>query len=673
MPIDMVAEVPLAGLSFNRKENQMTAITRTTSVAVHVTLGLALVAWTAATSALLAGDAALAKPDIEKCEVTRPKGEYAQVVLEFDQPGKWVVRTTLRDGKIAIDSQVGVRDPGGVLELSNGALTGSFLRYIEVRVGKNDYRGMQRVKVEGSVKGNVISGKYTYQPSLGEKSDDTGKEGLLSGSIMPEADLAKNNAVPAALSWGSMLGPAGSAAAAMPSSAKVVDSLDQARLVWRSEDRIPQGLAPITRFMQNWDGAASLRSSGGSFSPVLAEGKVFCSYRLPRPGAIGSKKGQPSDIIPTAQKLGLEPTPSFAMEKLWAECDEIVVAMDAATGKTVWRAVIGIGVGNVQNHKERESDRTPAYGDGRVYIIGRAGFVYAFEAATGKPLWQAPCAGRQPINGELHAAGTGAFSLTAGAGVVLAPSRSGCWAGLDGATGAEKYQVKGAIASWSATRWMDQGKLHFLVPVDRGVVCIEADTGKELWCENTKLSSRMGVVVQDDWMVAYVDVGSKDTPASAMVGWKLTAGAAQKKWEIPGLSVNYGVPVSVNGKRIFGCTNGLNNPNARLAVVELATGKVLDERSKVAQDELPGNGGYVQAIGNLVLVRLDGSHGGNHFITYAIGDDGKVGKIAHWDPAPEGSRASTTSYHHPIHYPLVDGRMFMRRYDGIYCYDLRKP
>jgi hypothetical protein len=25
--------------------------------------------------------------------------------------------------------------------------------------------------------------------------------------------------------------------------------------------------------------------------------------------------------------------------------------------------------------------------------------------------------------------------------------------------------------------------------------------------------------------------------------------------------------------------------------------------------------------------------------------------------------------YHPIHYPLVDGRMFMRRYDGIYCYD----
>jgi hypothetical protein len=181
-------------------------------------------------------------------------------------------------------------------------------------------------------------------------------------------------------------------------------------------------------------------------------------------------------------------------------------------------------------------------------------------------------------------------------------------------------------------------------------------------------------VVQDDWMVGYVDVGSsKDNPTGPMVGWQLTPAGAQKKWEVPDLHVNYSVPVSVNGKYIFGCVNGLGNPNPHLAVVELATGKVLDERSKVAQEELPCNGGYVQAIGNLVFVRVDGTHGGTEFVTYPIGDDGKVGKVGKWSPADEGGRAGTTSYHHPIHYPLVDGRMFMRRYDGIYCYDLRKP
>lgn len=32
----------------------------------------------------------------------------------------------------------------------------------------------------------------------------------------------------------------------------------------------------------------------------------------------------------------------------------------------------------------------------------------------------------------------------------------------------------------------------------------------------------------------------------------------------------------------------------------------------------------------------------------------------------------TTSYHHPLTYPLLDGRMYVRQRDGVYCWDLRK-
>jgi outer membrane protein assembly factor BamB len=32
-----------------------------------------------------------------------------------------------------------------------------------------------------------------------------------------------------------------------------------------------------------------------------------------------------------------------------------------------------------------------------------------------------------------------------------------------------------------------------------------------------------------------------------------------------------------------------------------------------------------------------------------------------------------TAYaNHPVGYPLVDGRLFVRGHDGLYCYDLRK-
>ena len=40
-----------------------------------------------------------------------------------------------------------------------------------------------------------------------------------------------------------------------------------------------------------------------------------------------------------------------------------------------------------------------------------------------------------------------------------------------------------------------------------------------------------------------------------------------------------------------------------------------------------------------------------------------------WAPPIGGG---TTSYHHPLTYPLIDGRMYVRQRDGGYCWDMRK-
>lgn len=38
------------------------------------------------------------------------------------------------------------------------------------------------------------------------------------------------------------------------------------------------------------------------------------------------------------------------------------------------------------------------------------------------------------------------------------------------------------------------------------------------------------------------------------------------------------------------------------------------------------------------------------------------------------TNTSTTAYNsQPVVYPIVDGRLFVRGGDGLYCYDLRKP
>ncbi|GDY13524.1 hypothetical protein LBMAG53_24020 [Planctomycetota bacterium] len=102
-------------------------------------------------------------------------------------------------------------------------------------------------------------------------------------------------------------------------------------------------------------------------------------------------------------------------------------------------------------------------------------------------------------------------------------------------------------------------------------------------------------------------------------------------------------------------------------MLDLATGKVLGQGKGLQ----PANGGYRQVIEDLVLVRVDGSLGGIPCGFYEIAADGSVVALnaEEWHPPFGGG---TTSDHHPIFYPLVEGRIFMRQQDGIYRWDVRK-
>jgi hypothetical protein len=70
-----------------------------------------------------------------------------------------------------------------------------------------------------------------------------------------------------------------------------------------------------------------------------------------------------------------------------------------------------------------------------------------------------------------------------------------------------------------------------------------------------------------------------------------------------------------------------------------------------------------------LFIRPDGKHGNSSFVMFDL----KPEAFKQMGPAWAGKHPNTTSYFKPMSYPFVDGRLFVRGYDGIYCYDLRKP
>ena len=107
-----------------------------------------------------------------------------------------------------------------------------------------------------------------------------------------------------------------------------------------------------------------------------------------------------------------------------------------------------------------------------------------------------------------------------------------------------------------------------------------------------------------------------------------------------------------------------------IKVIELQTGKITAELLKVG-GSIPFNAGWNQVMEDTVISRVDGSHGGISAGIYRIDAAGQIKQLPPkpWGP-PIGGH--TTGYHCPTPYPLVDGRIFIRQYDGIYCWDSRK-
>ena len=72
--------------------------------------------------------------------------------------------------------------------------------------------------------------------------------------------------------------------------------------------------------------------------------------------------------------------------------NEVMAALDADSGKVLWQT--GYPVQFAMNRSAAAHGQgpksTPAFADGKLYAIGMTGIVTAFDAATGKQLWQKP-------------------------------------------------------------------------------------------------------------------------------------------------------------------------------------------------------------------------------------------------------------------------------------------
>jgi outer membrane protein assembly factor BamB len=249
---------------------------------------------------------------------------------------------------------------------------------------------------------------------------------------------------------------------------------------------------------------------------------------------------------------------------------EIVRALDAATGKETWRAAYPAPytVNSAAWAHGSGPKSTPAIGGGRVFTFGIGGILSAFDLASGKLLW------RIPAPAVLPQYGTATSPLVDGTSVIVhvGGHDNGALTSFDAATGKARWQWKGdgpgygspIIATFAGVRQVVAQTQKFVVGVD-------ASNGALLWqlpfTDDFAQNAFTPVVFQD-----LLINGGVDQPLTAIrpkrVGGKWVAETA---WSNPQTPMFISSPVLVGGT-IYGLTT---RGRGQFVAIDAASGKTL--------------------------------------------------------------------------------------------------
>lgn len=289
----------------------------------------------------------------------------------------------------------------------------------------------------------------------------------------------------------------------------------------------------------------------------------------------------------------------FIHSKVKDKDAEIVQAFDATTGKLKWeqsydkptfKPLFGAGPRS-----------TPCVHDGMLYTLGNTGRLNCFEAATGKPVWNAEVLA-EPVKHNLMF-GLSASPLVVGDLVVVL-------GGSKASPGVKAFDRKTGKLAWTAS----DDPASYAAPVQFGdeIVALTgahllsvSKTGEVRWKfpfrDALNESSTTPIKVGDFYVAASVTAGAVGVKVETKDGKP----AATAAWRNPKLTCYFSTPMPIDANHMYLVTGAasLTDPTITLRCVEVKTGKEIWSEPKL--------GKYHAALlksgcGNLLLHTDDG-------------------------------------------------------------------
>ncbi len=224
---------------------------------------------------------------------------------------------------------------------------------------------------------------------------------------------------------------------------------------------------------------------------------------------------------------------------------EVLSALDARTGRRLWAspypAPYAVSAPGATRHGNGPKG-TPAYADGRVFTLGISGILTAFDAATGRQLWQKAAPSLEPKYGT-------ATSPLVDRGVVivhLGGHDQGALTALDAVTGTVKWAWTGDGPGYASPVIAEFGGVRQVVSLSQEhVIGVDVATGALLWKQPFKnafwTNIATPVIYRDTVVVSANGVGTRAfRVAKGSAGW-----SAEPVWTNEDVQLNLSNPVLV--------------------------------------------------------------------------------------------------------------------------------
>jgi outer membrane protein assembly factor BamB len=250
---------------------------------------------------------------------------------------------------------------------------------------------------------------------------------------------------------------------------------------------------------------------------------------------------------------------------------EVMSALDADSGKVLWQtgydAPFTMHSATTQHGPGPKS--TPAFANGRLYSIGMTGVVTAFDANSGKQLWQKP--GSMPV--PLYT--THAFSPVIDRGLVIfhvGGDDAGALTAYDVNSGEVKWSWKGDGPGYGSPVVVDIEGTRQVITITQGkLVGVDASNGMLLWERPFVVSNKTNSVTPVVHGRTIIVSGNGEPTRALAIAKRANQWVTDVVWE------NADIPLRMSDAVVVGdVLFGLANRNSgQYFAVDAVTGKTL--------------------------------------------------------------------------------------------------